>query len=296
MAKKKTKKKSLPGYGTPKKRRTLKDVARKTSKSGVYSNKNIKAKAKKALKYAKENPWKTAAGVVMMHPGTRVVGTAGKIIKGGAKMLKKAGGATGPTTRRALGTKVKGGGKVYKTKAQAEVAAGGTSKMKGSVIDKAKDGYRVNPSRGNVLKSPKTFAVGAGITAAVVSKKDKTPSPKPTPKPKAKVKAKSKGTGSKRKTYKSVESDQGKKVESQSKGRRNTAGANALATSTPKKKYRGKMDTQSGKMSTSRNVRTVIKKSGALVKKKAKTKRKSRGGGGFMDMVNEQRRVRSRRY
>jgi len=276
MAKKKTKKKLKKDPITgkyPTKRRNLRDVQKDLQKSGVYSNKKMKERAKKAIKYAKENPYEVALGAAMMHPGVRLGAGIAKVGRAAYKGVKALGKKkiSGAPVRQAFGTKVKGQGKTYKTRAQAEVAAGGTKKMKGATIDKTKGGYQVNPSRKNVMKSPKTFAVGAGLTAAAVSKKNK----KSAPKPKAKVKAK--GNGSKRKTYKSVESAQGKKVQSQSKGRRNTAGANAISTS-KRRSYGGKtMDTQSGKMSTSRNVRGVIKRSGALVKKK---KRKDVAGSG----------------
>ena len=226
---------------------------------------SIKKTIKKGIKYAKENPYKTAAGVAAMHPGVRAVTGITKLVKGGAKVLKKAGASAGPATRRALGTKVKGGGKVYKTKAQAEVAAGGTGKMvKGKLvpkknikIDKTKGGYRVNPSRSNVAKSPKTFAVAAGGAAAYqTSKNTKTaPAIVKQPKKKAKDSKKKPGQTPKMRGYRDPMRD----------------------TTKAKKKYGGKKDTQSGRMSTSRPVRRAIKKSGALVKKK---KRKDVAGSG----------------
>ena len=268
MAKKKTKKKALPGYGTPKKRRTLKDAARKLSKSGVYSNKALKAKGKKAIAYAKKNPYEVALTAAMMHPGVRLgagLAKAGKAIAKGAKALGKKK-ISGAPIRRALGTKVKGGGKVYKSRAQAEVAAGGTKRMKGATIDKTKGGWRVNPSRANILKSPKTFIAGGLTVAEITRRKNKAAKVKKDEKGSiTKKKTKKKTTTKKRKTYTSVESNYTRKRDD--RGTR-------VTTSTPRANQR----------------RTI--------KKKAKTKRKSTSSGipGFVEMVNKQRRIRSRRY
>ena len=246
MAKKKTKKKSSRTLAEYHKSRNLKKVS-------------FKDTLKKAGKYAKNNPYEIAATALMLHPGIRLgagIAKVGKSIYKGVKKVgagtKKVGGKkiSGAPLRKALGTKVKGQGKTYKTRAQAEVAAGGTKKMKGATIDKVKGGYQVNPSRGNVAKSWKTAAVVAGGTAEVVrrSNKNQTTSKK-------KKKTTKKKTTTKRKTYKSVESKQGKKVVSQ---RNRNTGRNQFSSKTSRRGIQlGAPGTQSG---THRTKRTVRKK------------------------------------
>ena len=283
MAKKKTKKKLKKDPITgkyPTKRRTLQDSARDLQKSQAYSNKKMRERAGKAWKYMKENPYEVALGVAMMHPGVRVGAgllKAGKALKKGAKATaagaKTAGRkkiVSGAPIRKVLGTKVKGQGKTYKTRAQAEVAAGGTKRMKGATIDKVKGGYQVNPSRGNVMKSPKTFVAGA-LTAAEIQRRRNKP-----------AKAKDE-KGSITKKKKKTTKQRGKTAKM--RGYRDPK----LDTTKPKKKYSGKKDTQSGKMSTSRGVRGAIKRSGALVKKKAKTKKKLHGSERFRRRLGGQR-------
>mgnify|MGYP003148238460 CR=1 FL=1 len=254
MAKKKTKKRQIwEGTGS-KKRRTLQDSARDLQKSQAYSNKKLKASAGKAWKYMKENPYEVALGVAMMHPGVRVGAgllKAGKALKKGAKATaagaKTAGGkkiASGAPIRKALGTKVKGQGKTYKTRAQAEVAAGGTKRMKGATIDKVKGGYQVNPSRGNVMKSPKTMGVGVVTLAEIQRRRNKAAKAKDVEGgglTKKKKKTKKKTTTTKRKTYKSVESNY--KRTSDNRGTRvttSTPRANQRRTTTVKKKAKTK--------------------------------------------------------
>ena len=260
MAKKKTKKKLKkdPITGKYPKRQTMQDLQRKMAKDKPYSNKKMKERAGKAWKYMKENPYEVALGVAMMHPGIRFgagVLKAGKALKKGAQVTgagaKKVGGTkiSGAPIRKALGTKVKGQGKTYKTRAQAEVAAGGTTKMKGATIDRTKKGFEVNPSRGNIMKSPKTFTVGAVTLAEIQRRRNKAAKAKDVEgggltKKKKKTKKKN-GTTVKRKTYKSVESNYTRKRDD--RGTR-------VTTSTPRANQRRK-----------------------TVKKKAKTKKKLHG-------------------
>lgn len=159
------------------KRRTLGDVAKDLQKSQAYSNKNIKAKAKRIAKYAKENKLETAAALIMLHPAARVAGAAGKAAYKGYKALKKASKVAGKKVdvkvRRGLGKKV-GGKDYYKTEAQAKKAlkgTGRTGKVRSEVVSETVPGkvktvlkkkkvsvkvkgktqkYKVGPNKGKV--------------------------------------------------------------------------------------------------------------------------------------------------
>ena len=133
MAKKKTKKKSTL-------RRNLSDVQRDLQKSQAYSNKKMKARAKRAYNYAKENPLEVTAGVILLHPAARAAGAAGKAAYKGYKALKKKSKAITKATdikvRRGLGKKV-GTKDYYKTEAQAKKAlegSGRTGRVRSEVV------------------------------------------------------------------------------------------------------------------------------------------------------------------
>ena len=140
-------------------------------KEDPSSNRTIKETIKRGVNWASENPWKTAAGVVMLHPGARAAVGGAKLLKSIHKIATKQ--RSGQGFRRWWGTRVQGQGKKYKTEAQAEVASGGTKLhgKRGITIDRTGDGFTVNPSRMNVIKNWKTLALGAGGAAYLADAK-----------------------------------------------------------------------------------------------------------------------------
>tara|TARA_R100000008_G_scaffold21210_1_gene11150 strand:- start:525 stop:1472 length:948 start_codon:yes stop_codon:yes gene_type:complete len=192
MAKKKTKKKSTL-------RRNLSDVQRDLQKSQAYSNKKMKARAKKIAKYAKENPLEAASIAAMAVPvvgwgaaaglrgaalagrawkargaiktgakkaASKVKSASAKAAKTAAKKTKPARKKVGSKLRTVFGPKHKKAGKVYSTRRGAEMGRAGSKQHK--VVrkeDKVTKGYKGKEIR------KKQYRIEPTGRAAATSKK-----------------------------------------------------------------------------------------------------------------------------